>query len=84
MATIMSCNKSQSTQEGSLERQYCLLLVLVSIQQTATDPGSQDGKHIVHQVGNMLPCMLKEKKGKFLERGEGWKRQRLQKRSGKL
>lgn len=81
MATIMSCNKSQSTQEGSLERQYCLLLVLVSIQQMATDPGSQDGKHIVHQVGNMLPCMLKEKKGKFLERR---KRQRLQKRSGKL
>ena len=37
----------------------------------AADSGNQDGKHIAHQIGNMLLYMLDEKNSKLQEkRGE--------------
>jgi hypothetical protein len=57
-------------------KDYCFLLVPVSVQQMAADPGNQDGKHIAHQIGNMPLYMLKEKNSQIL------KRQREQKRKG--
>ena len=34
----------------------------------AADSGNQDGKHIAHQIGNMLLYMLEEKNSKLQEK----------------
>jgi len=58
--TMWSKQVGRSTEAGSLEGRDCLLLVLVSVQQMATGPGSRDGTHTARQAGNMLLCTLKE------------------------